>query len=267
MSTPDLTFIPKRVRRLLLLVLAISALGSAALCVYFAVFVPRMEIAVVSLGAAQAAVSGFVLVALVSFSLRMRTADDLQLLQDEFFRKDLLPALRLCGAARAEPAEFAPRGWFASAPPSLKPSAKLTTNINRGADSVSVLLEDASGFKLDIYLKVNVKHLIVRYFFDPEDYPASEGEAGFLSAFEQTLNGARSVGFDVKVVRRFHASKGRNVLELTLYLDVGEGMLVDPERRLFLRNDIRTLTESIMHTRKGHLIQAGRDQESFDMSR
>ena len=103
-----------------------------------------------------------------------------------------------------------------------------------------------------MYIKINVKHIMVRYFFDPGEFNENGEETEFQEVFEQTLNGAKSVGFDAKVLRRFHATKNQQVLELSLYLEIGDGLLADSEKRLFLRNDIRTLTESIMHSLKGH---------------
>lgn len=89
----DLAYIPKGVRRLLIFVLGAVALMSAALCVYYAFVAEQPEIAMVALGSAQGALSALAIVAVVSFSLRMKGAEDVQKVIDSFFIDDLHPAL------------------------------------------------------------------------------------------------------------------------------------------------------------------------------
>lgn len=104
-----------------------------------------------------------------------------------------------------------------------------------------------------MYVKINVSHIAVKYFLDPDQFDPAEEDAEFKRVFAATLAGARSIGYDISVLRRFHASKGREVLEVTLFWDVGYDFLMDPYKRLFLRNDLRTMTSSMMHSMRGHV--------------
>jgi hypothetical protein len=64
------------------------------------------------------------------------------------------------------------------------------------------------------------------------------------------------VGYDHRLVRRYHASRGADVLELSLYLKGASDMLASPAERLFLRNDLRTMTSSMIHTLDGARAKA-----------
>lgn len=253
MNTSDLTYIPKRIRFLIVFLLFMAAGSSAGLCIYFALISPKMELAVVFLGAAQAAFTGLVVVLLISYSLRMKTADDIQVLQDNFFLMDIFPALELCASDRGELERYRRPYLFGKPVRKLEPGSFLLTDFQRGANSASISLQRSGEAAIDMYLKVNVFDIMVRYFFNPEDFEYSKDEAAFLSVFQQTINGAESVGFEAKILRRFHASKGKDVLELSFYMKISSGILSDPETKLFIRNDIRTLTDSILHSRKSIL--------------
>ncbi len=249
MQHGDLIFVPQLLRRVLVVsLLLLSILGLVA--VYHFIFVQReIDLAVAAMGASQASLTGLAFIALVSYSLRMKSPDDIQKLVDTFFLDNLCPAFQRIETAPRLLREFDPKSRQALKRTSRSVGkARVFTDYVPGEVAGSFLIETTTGDSLDMYVKVNVRHVTVKYFIDPALFDSGSDEAEFRTAFGQTLVGARSVGFEPSVFRRFHASKGRDVLELSLSCDFGFELVVDPARQLFLRNDLQTLSSSVLHT-------------------
>lgn len=251
MQIADLGPIPKLVRWFILLLLSIAVVASVGLLAQFTLIQPDRELAIVSLGAAQAALTGLVVVSVVLFSFRMKQTRDIQRIIDSFFIDELMPALKGVDLQPAPFLDFDSPRQFRKSVPKITTLSSVSTDFCPGRDAASFRIRKGDGRVFEFYLKVNVRHVVIKYFFDPTLFSAENKEAEFHSLFEQTLNGAKSVGYTFELVRRYHASRQAEVLELSLYFSVGPDMLANPAERLFLSNDIRTLTASMVHTLQG----------------
>jgi|GEM_PF-2116169 len=251
MQIPETGPIPKPVRWAILALLTLAVLGTAALCVNFTLIHPDKELAIVSFGAMQTAVTGLVVVALLLFSFRMKQTQDIQRIIDNFFIEDVMMALQGVETEQAPFVRFTNARQFKRNVAHSKTLSEVSTDFCRGRDAASFVIHTTDGGTFDLYLKVNVRHIAVKYFFDPALFRPDEEEKEFMAAFHQTLVGAHSVGYTHKLIRRYHASKRAEVLELSLYNHVPADMLASASERLFLRNDLRTMTASMLHSLNG----------------
>jgi hypothetical protein len=248
--------IPKPARWMVLALLFLAVVFSVGLCIWFALISPDRELAIVSLGAAQSAMTGFVVAAAVLFSFRMKETRDIQRVVDDFFIEDVLPALQGVDLQASPFVAYETPRQFRRVVPQITPLSEVSTDFCRGRDAASFILRKAGRPPFEFYLKVNVRHITIKYFFDPALFSPLDDEKEFRGQFHQTLAGAESVGYDHRLVRRYHASRGADVLELWLYLKGASDMLASPAERLFLRNDLRTMTSSMIHTLDGARAKA-----------
>lgn len=252
MNISDLTYIPRRIRRVLVFILTVTTVVSIGLFGYFAFLSPRDGIAEVALSASQTSLAGLVLVILVTYSLRMKGADEMQSLIDDFFVRDLHKALRF---VHVDPGEMrAPENprRLLRRKTELTGRTKIMTDFRRGMNAASYELTGPGGEQQDLYIKASGRHIVVKYFFDPEAFDPANDEAEFKSVFKVTIDGAISVGYTYEIIRRFHASREEDVLELTLYWTLDDEFFLDPGMRLFIRNDLRTMTSSVLHSLRAH---------------
>jgi len=170
---------------------------------------------------------------------------------DDFFIDDVMTALQ--GIDIAPPAfiRFDTPAQFRKVVPRVKPLSVVTTDFAKGRDAAGFVVEKPGQPPFELYLKANVRHITIKYFFDPALFSPLDDEKDFKTHFEQTLTGADSVGYTHKLIRRYHASRQADVLELSLYYRTEAEMLANPAERLFLSNDLRTMTASMLHTLNG----------------
>lgn len=251
MQFNEIRAIPKPVRITLLGLLFAGVIASLGLGLWFTFVRPDRELAILAYGATQSAFTGFVVVSLVMFSFRMKDTRDIQAIIEDFFIDDVLTALKGVEIEAPEFVTFETSSKFRKNLPQVKLLSKVSTDFCRGRDAAGFLLERRDGPPFDIYLKVNVRHITIKYFFDPALFDPANEEAEFKRYFEQTLTGAESVGYTHKLVRRYHSSKKAQVLELSLYFKAEADMLANPAERLFLSSDLRTMTSSMLHTLRG----------------
>ncbi len=251
MQLPETRGIPRALRRAILVLMALSLVVSTGLSLHFLVIRPDRELAIVAIGAAQSALTGFVIVALVLFSFRMKQTRDIRAVIDDFFIDDVMTALQGVDTAPSPLIRFDTPAQFRKVVPQVKALTEVTTDFAKGRDAASFVLTKPGQPPFEIYLKANVRHLTIKYFFDPALFPPGNDEQHFRTHFEQTLAGAESVGYTHKLIRRYHPSKQADVLELSLYFRTEAEMLANPAERLFLSNDLRTMTASMLHTLNG----------------
>jgi hypothetical protein len=251
MQLADIGPIPKPIRAVILALLLLAVLCSAGLGLYFALIKPDTALAIASLGAVQASLTGLVVVATVLFSFRMKQTRDIEKIIDSFFIDDMMTAFQSVHIAPPDFVAFTDARAFRKIVQPSRTLSHVSTDFSPGRDAAGFRISEAAGPIYDIYLKVNIKHITVKYFFDAALYTADDADAEFKRYFEQTLTGAQSVGYSFKLIRRYHASKQADVLELSLYLQCGADMLANPAERLFLRNDLRSMTASMIHTDTG----------------
>ena len=188
------------------------------------------------------------IVTLVLFSFRMKQTRDIQCVIEDFFIDDVMTALQSVDIAPPRFTRFESPAQFRKIVPRVKTLSVVTTDFALGRDAAGFVVEKPGQPPFEIYLKANVRHITVKYFFDPTLFSPQDDEKAFRTHFEQTLAGAESVGYTHKLIRRYHASKAADVLELSLYFRTDAEMLANPAERLFLSNDLRTMTASMLHT-------------------
>lgn len=249
MNAADLAHVPRIVRLGLLWLTLAAAAGCGALAVWFAVMRPDAGMAGPFLAAAQSALTAAVIVALVSYSFRLRSPADLQAMLDAYLIGDILPALR--HVEEDMPPMTAVQAQGRAALRQARRAVPLTgvaSNFARGREGGMIRLTLHRGGTLDMYLKVNVGHATVKYFLPPAllgDTPTPEA---MRARFPAWTDGLKANGYDLGVARRFHPGLNREVLEVTCYLDLGNGFLADPAQKLFFRNDLRVMTASVLHS-------------------
>lgn len=248
MQLPEARGIPRSLRRAILGLMALGLLLALAMSIHFTLLRPDREMAIVALGMLQSALTGFVIVALVLFSFRMKQTRDIQTVIEDFFIEDVMPALQTVDIAPPPFTRFDTPAQFRKAMPPVQGLSRVTTDFCRGRDAAGFMVEKPGAPPFELYLKANVRHLTVKYFFDPALFSPAEDELDFKTHFAQTLAGAESVGYTHKLIRRYHATRGADVLELSLYYRTEAEMLANPAERLFLSNDLRTMTASMLHT-------------------
>jgi len=248
---PEIGPIPRLLRWVILALLVVAVLACAGLLALFTLIRPDRELAILSLTAAQSALTGLVVVSLVLFSFRSKGTRDIQRIIDGFFIDDMMTALQGVDTEPAPMIRYEGGRQFRRAVTPVKALSQVSSDFAFGRDAASFRVEKPGDAPLDLYLKINVRHVAVKYFLDPALFSAADDEAAFKEVFRQTLNGAESVGYTWKVLRRYHASRGAEVLELSLYYNLAPDFLANPAERLFLSNDLRTLTASIQHSLNG----------------
>lgn len=248
MRPNDFGPIPRQLKIAIMLGLACAALISTGLFLYFMFYLDRSDMATVAFGAAQAAITGLLIIILFTFSLRMRSTRDVQGMIDRFFAEDILAALSEVSGPPREFIRYEGPAKFLRNAHRISPSAEIHTNFAKGAEAADIRITRSGKPALEMYVKVNIRHIAVKYFFDPARFDPANDEADFRQAFAQTLTGAESVGYSYAIGRRFHASKGRNVLEVTLYLSVQNDTIINPSEKLFIRHDLKTMTNSFLHS-------------------
>jgi len=77
MQLPETRGIPRALRRAILVLMALGLVLSLGLSLHFLLIRPDRELAIVAIGAVQSALTGFVIVALVLFSFRMKQTRDI----------------------------------------------------------------------------------------------------------------------------------------------------------------------------------------------
>jgi len=239
MQSSDVMYIPKNVRIALLAVLVVSAGLSIWMTIHFALFVDEAtELVVIGIGAAQASITGIVIVALVSFSLRMRTTRDVQEDIDDFFLDDLCSAL---GSVVCEPVAEWDVGKKARKEVAVqKPLGSVKTNFAKGSDSATFTI-DTGTTALTVWIMVNVYRITVIYYLDGGKYTASD----LQNRFGSTMTGAKASGYTCYVLEREGAAEPE-AIELHCTNTMPQDFIHDPAQKLFLRNDLRQMTASII---------------------
>jgi len=181
----------------------------------------------------------------------MKQTRDIQRVIDSFFIDDLLPAFQGVDTAPSPFIVFETPRQFRKVVPKVKTLSRVETDFCLGRDAAGFRICKPGGEVCEVYVKVNAPHVTIKYFFDPTLFSPADNDAEFKLAFEQTLTGATSVGYTYKPLRRYHASRRAEVLELSLHFKLGAEFLANPAERLFLRNDLSTMTASMLHTLNG----------------
>lgn len=248
MQSSDVMFIPKRVRIALLGFLFLSAALSVGLTLYFALFVDRaFEMVAIGIGAAQASVTGIVIVALVSFSLRMRTTNDVQRDIDDFFLNDLCLAMRT--VAVKEPKKWPVSENARTCTEELRADARVETDFCRGKEAAYFWIKtDRSELKL--WIMVNVYRVTVIYYFDGDRFPPDR----FEECFRPCLAGAEASGYSHSVICRENV-EASEAIEVHFTNSMKEDFIHDPAKKLFLRNDLRQMTASILYAMENAAVE------------
>ena len=248
MGPSDYPVIPRPIRHLVLIGLIVAAVAALAGLWYFSFVQREPTLAVAALGAVQTALAGLVFATFLSFSLRVRAPNDIRKVLDAFFIDQVCPALARVDPAPNEKVDYAVSGGRFLRRRKVAGRAQVLTDFSAGREDASFTIKTTDGQQIDMYLKVNVRHVTVKYYFDPELFAPDDGERDFHTAFAQTLAGAEAVGYTHRLFRRHHAGRGGVVLELSLFADFGFELMADPSRQLFLSNDLSTMTRSMLHT-------------------
>lgn len=248
MRPDDFGPIPRHLKIAILLGLFFAAFVSIGLFIYFMFYLDRSDMATVAFGAAQAAITGLLVIVLFTFSLRMRSTQDVQVMIDRFFAEDILAALSEVSGPRREFIRYEGAKNFLKTAAQMTQNTEIHTNFVRGGEAADIKIKRPGKPELEMYIKVNIRHIAVKYFFDPHLFDPANGEEHFKQAFAQTLAGAASVGYSYAIGRRFHASKAKDVLEVTLYLSVESDAIINPSEKLFIRHDLKTMTDSFLHS-------------------
>lgn len=251
MQPNDLGPVPKHVKIAIILGLSFAIVISTCLFLYFLFYSENVDVAIVAFGAAQAAVTGLLIVLLFTFSLRMRSTNDVQRMIDRFFAEDILSALSEVSGPPKKFILYENAAKFLKAARSSSKTAEVFSNFEKGSESADINIRMANQLVLDMYVKVNIRHITVKYFFDPDMFKPDNDEEHFRSTFSQTLAGAASVGYEWSIARRYHASRSKNVLEVTLYLSLHGDTIINPTEKLFIRHDLKTMTNSFIHSLNG----------------
>jgi hypothetical protein len=251
MQPNDFGPIPRHLKLLILVGLLFAAILSTGLFIYFLFYLDRSDIATVVFGAAQAAITGLLIVILFTFSLRMRSTSDVQGIVDRFFAEDILSALSEVSGPPRQFIKYENAEKFLKTAGTAAQGAEVFTNFEKGGESADIRIKRPGKADLDMYVKVNIRHITVKYFFDPMKFSPANDDEDFRKAFSQTLAGAASVGYSYVIGRRFHASKARDVLEVTLYMSVQSDTIINPAEKLFIRHDLKTMTNSFLHSLDG----------------
>lgn len=235
-DTQSLVFLSRKSKVLFSLAFVMLAIISLSLSLYYVFFIDaENDFVLMSLSIAQASIIGAGIFTLILFYQKSMNPEQLAELTNQILETLIPSKFKFIDFEDAVYSD--PDGYKSK---TIQSNITVAIKHVKGVPFSYYKLKDLKGNELTIYIQLNVKRIVVVYFFDSEKIPQNE----LLQRFSSCIDGAKNTGYEC--ITGYGVKDGQNQSELKFFMgSLGEDFLNNSKGQLFLANDIAFMTRSI----------------------